>query len=73
MFSPPTRLGVSALPLWRWCPGGFLETYGSLVCFEATKKLTLTPMKEYLGRRIDELASQSEGKQAKGKEFFHIL
>lgn len=52
----------------------FLESYCSPVYIEILKKLALTPVKDFLSNRIDELTVKSEGKQPKSKKssFFHI-
>ena len=61
-----TRLDVSAVLIWYWSPGGFLGNCWSPVCTGHLRKV-LKPVKESLSNRIDELASESEGKQAKSK------
>ena len=48
---------------------GLLENFQSTVCVGILKKCILTPVKECLSIRIDELASKSEGKQAKKQSF----
>lgn len=68
-----TRLGISAVPIWCWRLRELTESCCSLAYVESPKKLVLRPAKEYLSNKMDELGTESEGKQAKIKvSFCHI-
>lgn len=60
------KLNASALPVWYWNPGGFLENFWFSVYIGVLAKLGLI-----LGTATEEetnlFASQSEGKQAKSE------
>lgn len=60
---------VSEVPMWHLG----LQSYWSLA-YIRSQKLVLMSVEKRCSSRIDELASKTEGKQAKSKVFFfHIL
>ena len=61
------RLNVSAVLIWCWYPREVLESCWSSVYAGAQKKSVLILAKGGLCSRRDELASESEGKQAKSQ------
>lgn len=64
-FAPFTWLDVPAILIWPWRLGGFLEGCWYLVYFGSLMKLVLISENECNINRIGDLASKSEGKQAK--------
>ena len=62
------RLDVSVVPIWCWSPREVLESFRFLVCIGILKKQALIPVKGWFISRVDGLASESEGKQAKRKK-----
>lgn len=67
-------LPIPAVSIWCWRPGGLLKSCGYSVSTGILKKLVLISAKECLSNSLDELASKSDHKRAKGKfSFFHVL
>jgi len=66
------RLDVPVVLNWHRSPRGSLESCWSSVYSGIPQKLVVIQVKDSFNSRIDELASKSEGKQAKAS-FFHVL
>lgn len=70
-----TRLDVSAVSIWPWGSGGFLERCWCSVYIGSQMKMILISVREWSsrGNRTDDLLSKSEGEQAKRKMSFHLF